>query len=46
MHNIDSINHVKGESVYLDDIPQQEGTLFSLVFDSPIAHGRIKKLDF
>lgn len=46
MHNIDSINHVKGESVYLDDISQQEGTLFSLVFDSPVAHGRIKKLDF
>ena len=46
MHNIDSINHVKGGSVYLDDIPQLEGTLFSLVFDSPIAHGRINKLDF
>lgn len=46
MHNIDSINHVTGKSVYLDDIPQQEDTLFSLVVDSPIAHGRIKKLDF
>ncbi len=45
MHNIDSINHVKGKSVYLDDIPQQEGTLFALVFDSPVAHGKIKKLD-
>ncbi|OQY02791.1 MAG: xanthine dehydrogenase [Bacteroidetes bacterium 4572_117] len=46
MHNIDSINHVKGESVYIDDIPQQEGTLYGLVFDSTIAHGKIKKLDF
>jgi len=46
MKNIDSINHVKGKSVYLDDIPQQEGALHGLVFDSPIAHGRIIKLDF
>ncbi|MEN8121604.1 MAG: molybdopterin cofactor-binding domain-containing protein [Bacteroidota bacterium] len=46
MQNIDSINHVKGASVYLDDIPQQESTLYGLVFDSPVAHGRIKKLDF
>jgi xanthine dehydrogenase large subunit len=46
MQNIDAINHVTGKSVYLDDIPQQEGTLYGLVFDSPIAHGRIKKLDF
>lgn len=46
MQNIDAINHVSGKSVYLDDIPQQEGTLYGLVYDSPIAHGRIKKLDF
>jgi xanthine dehydrogenase large subunit len=43
--NIDSYTHVRGESVYLDDIPLVSGTLFAAVFDSPIAHGKIKKLD-
>lgn len=45
MKNIDSYNHVRGESVYLDDIPLQAGTLFAAVFDSPEAHGRITNLD-
>lgn len=43
--NIDSYTHVRGESVYLDDIPLVNGTLFAAVFDSPIAHGKIKRLD-
>src|SRR5688572_13596243 len=43
--NIDSYTHVRGESVYLDDIPLVGGTLFAAVFDSPLAHGKIKKLD-
>ena len=45
MTNIDSYTHVRGESVYLDDIPMTNGTLFAAVFDSPIAHGKIKLLD-
>jgi xanthine dehydrogenase large subunit len=45
MNNIDSINHVTGKSVYLDDILVQKGTLHSIVFGSPIAHGRITHLD-
>ncbi len=45
MINIDSHTHLRGESVYLDDIPLVEGTLFAAVFDSPIAHGRIRNLD-
>lgn len=45
MKNIDSYTHVRGESVYLDDIPLVNGTLYAAVFDSPIAHGRIKFLD-
>jgi xanthine dehydrogenase large subunit len=45
MKNIDSYTHVRGESVYLDDIPLQKGTLFAVAFDSPIAHGKIKRLD-
>lgn len=45
MRNIDSYTHVRGESVYLDDIQIVNGTLYAAVFDSPIAHGRIKNLD-
>lgn len=45
MKNIDSYTHVRGESVYLDDIPLVNGTLFAAVFDSPIAHGKIQSLD-
>ena len=45
MKNIDSRTHVRGESIYLDDIPVLEGTLFGAAFGSPIAHGHLKKLD-
>lgn len=45
MKNIDSHTHVRGESIYLDDIPLLAGTLFGVSFDSPIAHGIIKTLD-
>ncbi len=45
MNNIDSINHVTGKSVYLDDILIQKGTLHAVVFGSSIAHGKITHLD-
>jgi xanthine dehydrogenase large subunit len=45
MKNIDAHSHVRGESVYLDDIPLVQGTLFACVFDSPIAHGKLKSVD-
>jgi xanthine dehydrogenase large subunit len=45
MINIDAKSHVRGESTYLDDIPLLEGTLFACVYDSPIAHGKIKSVD-
>jgi xanthine dehydrogenase large subunit len=45
MKNIDAINHVRGASIYLDDIPLQQGTLFAAVFDSPIAHGVLTHID-
>ncbi|HSU27760.1 MAG TPA: molybdopterin cofactor-binding domain-containing protein [Chitinophagaceae bacterium] len=45
MRNIDSYTHVRGESVYVDDITLQNGTLFAAVFGSPLAHGKIKSLD-
>ncbi len=45
MKNIDSVGHVTGRSVYLDDIPVQKGTLFAVVLGSAIAHGRITGID-
>ena len=46
MNSSDDIKHVKGESVFVDDIPTPSGTLFSTVFCSSIAHGKIVNLDF
>ena len=46
MKNIDSFTHTRGESIYLDDIPEITGTLYAVAFDSPVAHGLIKKLDY
>lgn len=45
MRNLDSKSHVRGESVYLDDIPFVYGTLYACVFDSPVAHGRLLNVD-
>ena len=45
MKNIDSAAHTRGESIYLDDIPLIQGTLFGAVFGSPVAHGIIRSLD-
>ncbi|MBL8180329.1 MAG: molybdopterin-dependent oxidoreductase [Blastocatellia bacterium] len=45
MKNIDSHSHVRGESVYLDDIPVFRQTLYACVFDSPVAHGKLLSVD-
>jgi xanthine dehydrogenase large subunit len=45
MNNLDSKSHVRGESVYLDDIPLLEGTLFACVYDSPVAHGKLLSIE-
>ena len=45
MKNIDSKSHVRGESIYLDDIPLVQGTLYACVYDSPVAHGVIKNIE-
>ncbi len=44
--NIDSYTHVRGESIYVDDVNVREGTFYSVVFDSPKAHGKIKSIDY
>ncbi len=45
MRNIDSFTHTRGESIYVDDIPEWKGTLYAVPFDSSIAHGKIIALD-
>lgn len=45
MKNIDSYTHTRGESIYLDDIPLIQGTLFAACFDSVIAHGKLNAVD-
>lgn len=45
MKNIDSYSHVRGESIYLDDINVLQNTLYAVCFDSTVAHGIIKSLD-
>jgi hypothetical protein len=45
VNNLDSNSNVRGESVYLDDIPLVQGTLFACVFNSPVAHGKIVSVD-
>ena len=46
MKNKDSYGHVRGESLFVDDVNVREGTLHALVFDSPSAHGTIKSIDY
>ncbi len=46
MKNIDSFGHVRGESLFVDDINTNIGTLYGLTFDSPKAHGIIKSVNY
>ena len=46
MNHLDPQRHVRGESQYLDDVPTQQGTLYAAVFESPLAHGVLRGLDF
>lgn len=45
MKNTDTIKHVRGESLFIDDFTLPEGTLHAVIFDSPAARGKIKRLD-
>lgn len=45
MKNIDSHTHVTGTSVYLDDLPILQGTLFAAAYGSPVAHGILRRLE-
>lgn len=45
MNNIDSEYHVRGQSIYVDDIPVRHGTLYACAYGSSLAHGKIATLD-
>jgi len=45
MINSDALKHVKGESLFIDDFSVPKGTMYASVFTSPVAHGRIKRID-
>ena len=41
----DTRAHVRGESPFIDDLPEPAGTLHAAVYASPCAHGVIRSLD-
>lgn len=45
MKNYDTLNHVQGKSLFIDDFAVPNGTLNAYIFTSPIAHGKIINLD-
>ncbi|MEO8447164.1 MAG: molybdopterin cofactor-binding domain-containing protein [bacterium] len=45
MKNYDIIQHVRGESQFIDDVNVPHGTFYAHVFYSPVAHGKILSLD-
>lgn len=46
MKNIDSIGHVSGRSIYIDDIPLTNNTLHGIIYSSTSSHGTIKYVDY
>ncbi|WP_201294093.1 molybdopterin cofactor-binding domain-containing protein, partial [Tenacibaculum maritimum] len=46
MKNIDSFTHVRGTSLFVDDLMLRQDALIGLCFDSPKAHGKIKNVNY
>ncbi len=46
MKNIDSFTHVRGESLFVDDLILRQDALIGLCFDSPKAHGKIISVNY
>ncbi len=44
MKHIDAVSHTRGESQYVDDMPQPTEMLYAAVFSSPVMHGKIMAL--
>ncbi|MDP2914285.1 MAG: molybdopterin-dependent oxidoreductase [Candidatus Aminicenantes bacterium] len=45
MKHDDALLHVRGAARYVGDIPVPPGTLYAAPVPSPVAHGKVKKLD-
>lgn len=45
MKNYLIASHTTGESLFVDDHPEPENLLHGYIFNSPLAHGKIKSLD-
>lgn len=44
MKHIDAQKHVTGRSLYVDDVPQREGTLHAVLLGSSEAHGKLRAI--
>jgi len=45
MKNIDTYTHTRGESLYVDDVPERADTLYAAVFAASVAHGRLVSMN-
>jgi xanthine dehydrogenase large subunit len=45
MKHDDAVLHVRGAAHYVRDIPVPQGTLYAAPVPSPVAHGKVKKID-
>lgn len=45
MRNLDTTSHVRGESLFIDDIPEPPDLLHAAAVYSPVASGKLTKLD-
>ena len=45
MKHYDAELHTRGESLYVDDVPEPAGMLHAVVYGSPVAHGTLHGLD-
>ena len=45
MRNYDSIQHVRGESIFVDDVNIPTGTLYASIVYSQVAHGKLLEID-
>ena len=43
--NIDAKKHLRGESLYIDDVNINIGTLHGLVYDAPVAHAHLHQIN-
>ena len=44
-HHYDAVHHVRGDSLYVDDVTPPEGMLHAAVVGSQVAHGRLVSVD-